>query len=190
MCFVVSVWFGVGKRQIRSGGLSSIKNDERTAVLADCRRHFSKLYYSGRNLVAQATLRPLTARIASHTTESAFPTKPIGMAVSQQFDSGYHSPAFDSSQPPVKKRKQHDGDSEDATFVRRHPLGVRPSGNALTSSVNLKQSAGHFARLPDELIAALLEILLPQDLLRLGGTCRALHAFTRNEELWRSLFVE
>ncbi|GIZ43963.1 hypothetical protein CKM354_000717200 [Cercospora kikuchii] len=112
------------------------------------------------------------------------------MAVSQQFDSGYHSPAFDSSQPPVKKRKQHDGDSEDATFVRRHPLGVRPSGNALTSSVNLKQSAGHFARLPDELIAALLEILLPQDLLRVGGTCKALHAFTRNEELWRSLFVE
>lgn len=80
--------------------------------------------------------------------------------------------------------------SEDSTLVRRHPLGVRPSGNALTSTVNLKRAAGKFAVLPDELLAQLLEILEAKDLLRLGGTCRALHAFTRNEELWRALFVE
>ena len=79
---------------------------------------------------------------------------------------------------------------DDATLVRRHPLGVRPSGNALTSNVNLKHSAGHFAALPDELIAQILDIFQPRDLLRLGGTCRALHAFTRNEEVWRTLFVE
>jgi hypothetical protein len=81
-------------------------------------------------------------------------------------------------------------DAEHATAVHRHPLGIRPSGNALTSDVNLKASAGHFALLPDELLASFLEILSPGDLLRLGGTCRALHAFTRNEELWRALFVE
>lgn len=81
-------------------------------------------------------------------------------------------------------------ESEDSSVVRRHPLGVRPSGNALTSAVNLKVAAGRFALLPDEFIAQFLEILDAKDLLRLGGTCRALHAFTRNEELWRALFVE
>lgn len=81
-------------------------------------------------------------------------------------------------------------ESEDSSVVRRHPLGIRPSGNALTSAVNLKIAAGRFALLPDEFIAQFLEMLDAKDLLRLGGTCRALHAFTRNEELWRALFVE
>lgn len=79
---------------------------------------------------------------------------------------------------------------EQATLVRRHPLGVRPSGNALTSNVNLKASAGSLARLPDELLMHILETLEAPDLLRLGGACRMLHAFTRNDELWRTLFVE
>ena len=116
------------------------------------------------------------------------------MAISQHFDSGYgshgNSELESSAARPVKKRKQQDSREGDAAFVRRHPLGVRPSGNALTSAVNLKYSAGLFAALPDELLASFLETLQPQDLLRLGGTCRALHAFTRNEELWRTLFVE
>lgn len=87
-----------------------------------------------------------------------------------------------------------DADDDEATTatssVARHPLGVRPSGNAFTSEVNLKAAMGTFALLPDELLASFLEILQPADLLRLGGTCRAWHAFTRNEELWRALFVE
>lgn len=106
----------------------------------------------------------------------------------------------ESSQRPVKRARFADSSSHidkdvqesdgNNTFVRRHPLGVRPSGNAYVASVNLKDSAGRFAALPDELLAPVLEILEPQDLLRLGSTCRALHAFTRNEELWRTLFVE
>ncbi|KAL1311686.1 hypothetical protein AAFC00_001790 [Neodothiora populina] len=79
---------------------------------------------------------------------------------------------------------------QQATAVKRHPLGVRPSGNAFTASVNLKAASGVYALLPDELLAQLLEYLEAADLLRLGGTCRALHAFTRSEELWRALFVE
>lgn len=100
--------------------------------------------------------------------------------------------AESSSVRPLKRVKMAAAPDEDSTVtsVRRHPLGVRPSGNAYTSSVNLKDSCGLFAILPDELIAQFLEVLKPQDLLRLGGTCRALHAFTRNEELWRNLFVE
>jgi hypothetical protein len=101
--------------------------------------------------------------------------------------------ASESSERPVKRVKVESttGDMmNDSTSVRRHPLGLRPSGNAYTADINLKDSCGPFAILPDELIAQLLEILQPEDLLRLGGTCRALHAFTRNEELWRTLFVE
>lgn len=101
--------------------------------------------------------------------------------------------------PPVKKQRisiAHDDESSaaddlgDSSLVRRHPLGLRPSGNALTSTVNLKSSFGLFAYLPDELISQFLEYLDPAALLRFGGTCRGLFAFTRNEELWRALFVE
>lgn len=111
---------------------------------------------------------------------------------------GFHGGATESPDDRPLKRARvaaapaggPKGEKDDSTLVRRHPLGVRPSGNALTSNVNLKDSCGGFARLPDELIAQLLEILDARDLLRLGGTCRGLHAFTRNEELWRALFVE
>ena len=79
---------------------------------------------------------------------------------------------------------------ENSQLVRRHPLGVRPSGNAFTSSINLKANCGIFCKLPDELIVDFLETLQVPHLLRLGSTCKALHAFTRNEELWRALFIE
>jgi hypothetical protein len=99
--------------------------------------------------------------------------------------------------PPVKKQRisiSHDessiDDLDDSSLVRRHPLGLRPSGNALTSTVNLKSSFGLFAYLPDEVLSQFLEYLDPSTLLRFGGTCRGIYAFTRNEELWRTLFVE
>jgi len=97
---------------------------------------------------------------------------------------------------PLKKQRTESFVNDDpsdpqlSAAVRRHPLGVRPSGNAFTSEVNLKTSCGSYALLPDEVLALSLEYLEAADLLRLGGTCRALHAFTRSEELWRSLFVE
>lgn len=98
--------------------------------------------------------------------------------------------------PPEKRRRLDKAPDrisrawESSNLVQRHPLGVRPLGNALTAEVNLKAAAGHFASLPDELLSNLLEYLQPSDLLRVGGSCRALHAFTRNEELWRALFVQ
>lgn len=98
---------------------------------------------------------------------------------------------------PVKKQKidfssagdDHDAPDGSASSVRRHPLGVRPAGNAFTASTDLRHASGYFARLPEELLGSFLEYLEAPDLLRLGGTCRALHAYTRNEELWRALFV-
>lgn len=99
--------------------------------------------------------------------------------------------------PPVKKQRIEIATEEsladdlgDSSLVKRHPLGLRPSGNALTSTVNLKASFGLFSYLPDELFQQFLEYLDPSTLLRLGGTCRGIYAFTRNEELWRALFVE
>lgn len=83
-----------------------------------------------------------------------------------------------------------DSTADQGSIVRRHPLGVRPSGNALTASTNCKSSAGSFALLPDELLMHLLETLQVPHLLRIGATCKALHAFTRSEELWRTLFIE
>lgn len=70
-----------------------------------------------------------------------------------------------------------------------HPLGVKPSGNAYTSSNNSKSKAGTLQRLPDELLMQILEILEAKDLMGLGGCCRQLYAFTRAEELWRGLFI-
>jgi len=81
-------------------------------------------------------------------------------------------------------------DEPDATLTRRHPLGVRPSGNAYLASSNLKSACGGLALLPDELLSLILESLDAASLLRLGATCRALHAFARNEELWRASFTE
>ena len=81
-------------------------------------------------------------------------------------------------------------DDEPTTYMRRHPLGVRPTGNALTSATDLRRSCGHIAALSDDLLTSVLETLNASALLNLGATCKALHAHTRNEELWRALFVE
>ncbi|KAF4548325.1 Hypothetical protein D9617_29g007020 [Elsinoe fawcettii] len=90
---------------------------------------------------------------------------------------------------PTKRAKVYEPEEPVSTTVR-HPLGVRPSGNAFLAPRNAKTVAGGFALIPDELIAILLDLLDAASLLRLGGSCRFLHAFTRNEELWRALFTE
>jgi hypothetical protein len=70
-----------------------------------------------------------------------------------------------------------------------HPLGVKPSGNALLANENLRHAIGTFNLLPDELILMLLESLDGPSLLRFGRTCKAFYAFTRSEELWKALFI-
>ncbi|KAG8624862.1 hypothetical protein KVT40_006613 [Elsinoe batatas] len=100
-----------------------------------------------------------------------------------------HEPEHDIVRP-TKKARVVEEPEESVSTTLRHPLGVRPSGNAYLAPRNAKKAAGGFAILPDELIAILLESLDAPSLLRLGGACRALHAFTRNEELWRALFTE
>ena len=48
--------------------------------------------------------------------------------------------------------------------AKRHPLGVKPSGNALTSDTNLQSSMGTFTILPDVMILLLFEFLDEQAL--------------------------
>jgi hypothetical protein len=82
--------------------------------------------------------------------------------------------------------------SEVGEHLRPHPLGIRPEGNAFTDrpASRPRDSAGSFRALPDELLAHLLERLDAPSLRALGGTCKLLYAFTRVDDLWRTLFVE
>ena len=106
------------------------------------------------------------------------------------------SDEYDLSSRPIKKARLDqesepaNEDSSEATISWRHPLGVRPSGNAYLSTVNLKTSCGSFVALPDEIISQFLDYLDAATLLRLGATCKAMHAFTRSEELWKAFFTE
>lgn len=84
---------------------------------------------------------------------------------------------------PVDDTAAHDA-------IPGHPLGVKPSGNALFSSGNLRNAIGTFYILPDELIQTLLEFLDCRSLLQLGQTCKALYAFTRAEDLWKAFFTK
>ncbi|KAL3477521.1 hypothetical protein BJX99DRAFT_257338 [Aspergillus californicus] len=70
-----------------------------------------------------------------------------------------------------------------------HPLGVKPSGNALLAAENLRNVIGTFGLWPDELISILLEFLDCSSLLQLGRSCKAFYAFTRAEDLWKTLFI-
>lgn len=92
---------------------------------------------------------------------------------------------------PVKRFKAETSDpGYEEDDIPSHPLGVKPSGNAYSSSSNSKANAGFFATLPDELILQFLEQLRAPDLLSLSSSCRFLYAFTHYDELWRALFVE
>lgn len=76
------------------------------------------------------------------------------------------------------------------TQIQAHPLGVRPSGNALnSSSAHARDCIGTLGTLPDEVILVFLEWLEDLDLLRLGRTCRAFFAFTSSDDLWKALLL-
>ena len=78
----------------------------------------------------------------------------------------------------------------DSLTVPPHPLRIKPTGNMYTATGNIKQAAGFFMRLPDELIIQVLESLDAPSLQFLGCTCKALYAFSRFEDLWKTLCIE
>ncbi|KAH8694116.1 putative F-box and JmjC domain protein [Talaromyces proteolyticus] len=76
-----------------------------------------------------------------------------------------------------------------AEAVPCHPLGVKPSGNALVATSNLRNAIGNFNLLADDVVLVLLEYLDAPSLLKLGRTCKALYAFTRSEDIWKTLLI-
>lgn len=78
----------------------------------------------------------------------------------------------------------------DSLTVPFHPLKIKPAGNAYTATENIKLAAGSFALLPDELLIQVLEYLGAASLKRLGSACKALYAFSRLEDLWKTLCIE
>lgn len=85
-----------------------------------------------------------------------------------------------------------DGDVEQDIVedtLDQHPLGVRPSGNALTSEENALKCMGVFENLPDALTLLILELLDPNSLVNLGGTCRGFYAYSTYDQLWRDIAV-
>ena len=79
--------------------------------------------------------------------------------------------------------------NDGGTEPKRHPLGVRPAGNAMTSSENALQYIGMFKRLPDSLLLTLLEFLDQHSLVNLGSTCRGFYAYCSCDSLWRDIAV-
>jgi F-box domain len=106
---------------------------------------------------------------------------------------GYLDPADIQPSGGVQKALESlgpDHPAESPHSIPHHPLGIKPSGNQYTSSLNSKGSIGPFQLFPDEIIAIFLEYLDSCTLRCLGSTCKFLYAFCRSDDLWKSLFIE
>ena len=90
-----------------------------------------------------------------------------------------------SHQNLVNRSGEHD-----SLTVPSHPLRIKPAGNVYTATENIKLAAGSIAALPDQLLVQVLESLDATSLRRLGCTCKALYAFSRLEELWKTSCIE
>jgi hypothetical protein len=80
-----------------------------------------------------------------------------------------------------------------ASLHRPHPLGLKPSGNALLAPARAAAcrsgGLGGLARLPDALLLDALAHLPAPALFRLQAASRALLAFARHPPLWKALVV-
>lgn len=79
---------------------------------------------------------------------------------------------------------------ESPNSIPHHPLGVRPAGNQYDATSIARKSVGPFQLLPDEIIALVLEVFESRELRFLGSTCRFFYAFTRSDDLWKTLLIE
>lgn len=85
---------------------------------------------------------------------------------------------------------QMDPDEDSSAALPSHPLDVKPSGNAFEAGSDIRAALGSLASLDDELINQILEALDGRALRQVGATCKALYAFSRAEDLWKSLLIE
>ena len=94
------------------------------------------------------------------------------------------------SQRDAAQKLSVDAIGDDSITVPSHPLGVKPTGNAYNATKNLKSATGVFVALPDELFVQVLEYLDASSLQKIGCTCKAMYAFSRLEDLWKTLCIE
>ena len=73
--------------------------------------------------------------------------------------------------------------------VSSHPLGIKPSGNAYMAKKNIRTAIGRLGSLPDDLLVQILELLDASSLEIIGITCKFFFAFSRLEDLWKSLCI-
>lgn len=84
------------------------------------------------------------------------------------------------------------------TTVHRHPLNVKPQGNAFLSleetdemkNVPREKQMGHFSAFPDELLMEILGYIDDVESMKnLSHTSRVMYAYLYDEELWRKLYI-
>jgi hypothetical protein len=83
-----------------------------------------------------------------------------------------------------------DQQDRDISYVPGHPWGIKPIGNAYSADTDLGSAAGFFGRLLPEALLCILESLDASALIALGSTCKLFFAYTRHEDLWKTLFIE
>ena len=92
--------------------------------------------------------------------------------------------------PPESPVDPPDSHHAAALLVPRHPLDIKPLGNAYAATDDLRACCGRLSLLSDELLNLVLDMLDANGLVQLGSTCKALYASARADELWKSLFIE
>lgn len=82
------------------------------------------------------------------------------------------------------------------SFLVKHPLNVKPSGNSLLASTPIlqqqrKDSLGDLRILPDEILMNIISYITdPPSLLNLSHTSRILYAFLYDEEIWKRVYLQ
>lgn len=102
------------------------------------------------------------------------------------------------TQEPKRPRKIPNYRINTFTTAPSHPLGVKPSGNALlvdqdvtTRNKTKEKLLGHLSKFPEDFLMELVTYVnAPRDLQSLGLASRILYAYTYDEELWRKLYTK
>ncbi|CAO3573910.1 unnamed protein product [Mortierella alpina] len=113
-----------------------------------------------------------------------------------------HAAPPTSGQPQAKKQRfviRHEKPKMTTQHVMslQHPLGIKPLGNYYMDATRADftgscrgPSLGRLARLTDEIIMEILDLLSPMDLLTLGATSRVLYGLTHLDDMWKTLTIE
>lgn len=100
-------------------------------------------------------------------------------------------PSSPVAEQPVQKKPKVVFRASAATIVRPHPLGIKPSGNALLAGATAQRTTTLgplLGQLSDELLMTIIQgITDPKTLLTLGHVCKCLYGFCWTDELWKHM---